>query len=207
MSDSVLETQLPDESSRKELQRLKKILSGGKLRLLMAHLSLPLGLILLTMLVAPIRWALSGYYFPFALIHVVGSIVQIYYLWPRYVARADAIRAGASFAAPANLKDHYIFLLSAVFLGLLSGTLENESLLSPSEFTRVGSMILFISANVCALWALGKAIVGYRVCPPDHLRRRDYLNGIFASLLLLLLLCVGAAAVTSLPVLIECLYT
>jgi hypothetical protein len=206
VSDSTPESQVRDEPSRKELQRLEPILSGGMLRFLRLNLLFIFVPFLLPMPLALYRWLLFSnlrYVIPVVLVVVAGTAIRLFYVWRLYESRAAAIRAGASFAAPVNLKDHYIFLLTALFLGLFSGMLSDDTLISPSELTRIGRLFLFIASVVFALWSLGKAVVGYRVCPTGHLRRRDLSGAIFSSIFLLFFLSFGAMWVTSLSAVVE----
>lgn len=206
MSDSALESQVCDDASRIELQRLELILSGGLPRFVRMNLIFIFVPILPPMLLAQYRWLLWNhlyYVVPIALI--LGAILAlgIRRQWRLCVERAAAIRAGASFAAPANLKDHLIFQITTVFIGLFSAMLSEESLFSSSDFTRIGHVFLFIAAVVFALWSLGKAIIGYRTCPPAHLRRGDLLGGIYSGVIILLILGAGATWSSSLPAVVE----
>jgi len=206
VSDSALESQVCDDPSRIELQRLDLVLSGGKRRFYAVHLALAFAPMLIPILLARFRWFVFSnihYILPIALIVVAVALRALFYRWREYEARAAAIRAGASFAAPVILKDHNIFLLSALFMGLFAGVLADETLIPPSDFTRIGRVFLFIAAVVFALWSLGKAIIGYRICPPAHLRRRDLLGGIYGGIFMLLFLGVGATLNSSLPVVID----
>lgn len=196
---TVSETGPPDEPSRKELERLEKILTGGKGKMLKAQLTFaivpPLFLYLLGMsglLRGVPLYSMRILLIPYALAHGFACVSMLVFVWPRMERRAAAIRGGASYAQPADLKDTNIWLFASVGFAFAAAFIYSEFRIYEA------SLFLFIGALVTAFWTIGKAIIGLRRTAPDHLRRKELRGALYVAIFMLFIYAGSAVMVTRL---------
>lgn len=201
----------PDEPSRKELERLDKLLSGGRAKFV--AFGAARGLIAAVVFIA-LQWLHPRNAASQTLYFILGSqmlalaviaCVLWFGVWPQFQKRAAAIRAGASYAAPAGLKDAQILLLVAI--ALMSLWIASHFFLQGVENAEAASIFLFVAALVTMLWTFVKAFKSCRRCPPTHLRYSELRGAGILALLVLVFFISTTVVLTKVQSITETLKT
>lgn len=199
----------PDEPSRVELERLEKIFAAGRSKFVARRflLSLIPSILFVSLIVfgprgrssSPLYFILASQVFALG----IGAGVVWFSVWPQFQKRAADIRAGASYAAPAELKDAQIFLF--ISLGLMVLWIAGYLFLRDMKDAEAASIFIFVAAVVTILWTFIKALKGYLRCPPTHLRHGELRSAWIVAITALFIFISAAIALTKLTTLMDTL--